>query len=78
MTAFASDSPLDLIDSSECDIIELSSDRIITLDRAASLRAGWDQDVSAPRAVLSLAFPGPSSRDRFSSLRRSNAIDFLS
>jgi len=30
-------------------------------------------DVSAPLAVPALAFPGPSSRDRFFSLRRSNA-----
>src|SRR5690349_352943 len=46
---------------------------IIPLDRAAMVRAVCIHDVSAPLAVPSLAFPGPSQRDRFSSLRRSNA-----
>src|SRR5713101_1992929 len=45
----------------------------IPLDEAALLRIACGQDVPAPLTVPSLAHPGPSSRDRFSSLRRSNA-----
>ena len=43
--------------------------RLTTLPFTRSM----NHDVSAPLAVSSLALPGPSSRDRFSSLRRSNA-----
>ena len=45
------------------------------LDEAASRRIASGKGVPAPLTALSLAFPGPSSRDRFSSLRRSNALN---
>ena len=44
----------------------------IPLDEAASLRIAFIEGVLAPLTALSLAFPG-LLRDRFSSLRRSNA-----
>ena len=45
----------------------------IPLDEAAVVRLAFPYDVLAPLTALSLACSGPSSRDRFSSLRRSNA-----
>jgi len=45
----------------------------LPLDEAASLRIASGQGVPAPLTALSLACLVPSSRDRFSSLRRSNA-----